>query len=168
MPIHFQSTLQTFKMPLKIIINDYIYMNQCIFYSNLTAVWWNSYSGASWQTNGSCPPSTSGLQATLSAGCWNFIMQTRHKHLQVLEFIPLASEQMHPTHAQIWMAGADCQSQLKFIVNEGSNSCLCFHKESKIPLKLQVSASAPLDSDAAAHSRTCNTQGLVCPHWKSN
>ena len=56
-------------------------------------------------------------------------MQTRHKHLQVLEFIPLASEQMQPTHAQLWTAVADRQSKLKFKLNEANNSYPCFLKE---------------------------------------
>lgn len=47
-------------------------------------------------------------------------MQTRHKHLQVLEFMPLATEQMHPTHAQLWTAVADCQSKLQFTVKEAN------------------------------------------------
>lgn len=171
MTIHFQCTLQTFKMQFRKIMSIFTSNNASFILISLyfrgTAIvkhhgmpvidkWklsskyiWSAGNSVSWM-----------LKFHHENKTWAFT-STRIYTLGI-------RTDAYPTHAQIWMAVADCQSQLKFIVNEGSNSCLCFHKGSKTPLKLQVSARAPLSSDAAAHRRTCNTQGPVYPHWKSN
>lgn len=70
---------------------------------------------------------------------------------------------MHPTHAQLewqWQT-AKASSNLKWMKQA---TAVCFQKGGKTLLKLQVLASATFDSEAAAHSRTSNTQGLIYPH----